>query len=824
MPTLPRDDDFGLLAGAIPSDGAAWVAGDHRVTDKSDAEYGGMAKWAPRDYGIEATTPDLAASSWMAWRHVAGHTNVRIWGRFLWRHVSGVEQDVRCGLMARLQGIGSTVSASPERWFEASCYLLEAEIDASSATAELVLRRVDAGVVTDLDSVAGVSWPAGQTRELELHVNTMGGGDVRLYAVVGGEDLLTFDDLAVHALTGVGFFGFLTMDGDDAAGHSRTGIREFRAKRFNTDQVFVHDDFDRPNRVDEAPDYHLRSLWGPFEGLEQVAGAIQPVTDGENLGRFAMYQVRPTSADYDVQTDLTFGTTARHWGGLAIRASKASTSADMEGFTGYLARLRIDDDEENLELLKIVDGTLIESARASVAGLATATPITLKVLVDGDVDVRVRVRVNGSLKITLNDDEADRITYAGQAGLYLLSATATPNVSAGDFTLDDPAAADDSVTVVETGDERVPLTAPAFLFADLSGWANGSRRLFPLPAVPVDAASVALYWSGLRVQNVTGAPTALSHSANAAGRTIYTGFTPASGDRLLVEYPRVGNADFVMGEVPAGTINGTNKQFTLSEEPASPDSVRVFAHGLRLRYAGTTTTPAVHEYSLPTSLDLRVGIAPEVGGQFCVDFPKAAAPASPVFGEVPTGDIDGSNQRYTLAAKPNSTLETAQWINGFRLAPGYSSPTAVEFGIDGADVLTGDTPSGSDWLVTDYVPEGAYLETLDLLPDLPWSPVERFGSLGAMFEYPYEQSVATMEQSRAEYPLRASGISRAEHDYVVEFVRRRKGPYEQFLWTPPDEDAPVTVHLAGNSFKHSKHGPDVYAVEMKLERLIAFNP
>jgi phage-related protein len=825
MPTFPRTDDFAFLAGSLPADGAGWVAGDHIFLDKSDDEFGQMARWAFRDHGIEATDASTPATSWMAWRFAPANDNVRVKGRFFWRHVSGTEQPVQCGVMARLQAIGSTAAGPPARWYEASCYVAQAEIDPETETASLFLRRVDAGVVTDLEEVAGYEWPAGRSRELELRVDNVPVGKVRLYLLVGGEELAQFEDPAVSALTVGGLYGFQTMDAAAAGGESRTGIREFRASRYSNDTVYLHDDFDRPNRVDDAPEYHLRSLWGPFTGLEQVSGAIRPTSASEDAGRFAMYQVRPTEADYDVQADFTFATSDRHWGGLCVRASKASTAADLAGFTGYLARLRIDDAEDNLELLKVVAGTVIDIERASVSGLATATPITLNVQVDGDVDTRVRVRVNGDLELTYDDELADRHERAGQAGVYLLSATATPNVSAAAFELDDPDPAADTVTVPATGDEHVGLSEKTFAIVEISDQCNGSRTSFSLPAVPASDSAVALFWNGVRVRDAGGTPGAIEHSTDAASSTVRTGFAPLSIDRLIAEFPIDGNEDFVMGEVPAGTINGTNKQFTIAEEATAPEAVRVFVHGLRLKYAGTTTTPAVDEYSFPTSLDLRVGIAPVAGGQFCVDYPKdSAAPTNPVFGEVPAGSVNGVNQAFALAARPNSNIEAAVYINGYRLSAGYASPSAVEVGLSEFDVTLGDVPSGDDWLVADYLLAGDYEEVLDLVPDLPWTPTIRSGTIGARFEYGYEQVVPTMVSTRATYPLKASGITKAKRDYVKEFIDRRVGPYQQFLWTPPDSDEPVSVHLGDRSYREMKLAPDVYSVELMLEQLIVANP
>lgn len=816
MPTLPRTDGFGALAGSIPSDGSSWIPGALIASDKPADEYGRFWVWGVRDYGVQTVDPDVMASAWLAWRHQLSQDDVRVTARLHWRHVSGDRHDVSCGLLARLQASPSVGVGLPERWLAGSCYALEAEIDAETETAGWYLRRYDAGVATELDAVA-MPWPEATGYDVELRVFDRDDGGVRVRAFVAGAEILAATDPAISALPG-GLVGFLTSDSANTAGRSRAGIREFRVRRYGSGATLFHDDFGRPNQVDATPAYHLRSLWGPFTGLEQTGGLIQAA--GADTGRVALYQVRPTDPDYRVTATVEFADTATHWAGLCVRASKATTNGDLAGLTGYLARLRIDTDTENLELLKLVGGVVVDKEKVDAEGLTATTPIALRVDVAGDVKTIVKVRVNGVLLLSYRDEAADRHTRSGQAGVYLLSAGSAGLVTLDDFELKDPPAADDTVILRRFGDERVGIAEQTFVMCDLSSQIVEGSRTFRLPAVPASSTAVALFRNGLRVQRVASDPTALQHSTDVSVPSVFCGFDSSPGDRILADIVRTGNDDIIVGEIPTGTVNGTNKVFALAEAPLAPGAVRVFVHGLRLKYAGTTLTPAADEYSIPSGTAVRVGTAPIAGMQFCVDYLRASASGlNPVFGEAPVGDIDGVNQTFTVATAPNSLVELAPWLNGLRLEPGAGALAGTEYSLAADEFITGANPDGTDWLVADYVPLDAYLEVFDLVPDDPFTPTVRLLTSVERMEYGYEQTFPVMAQPRELYPIRATAVTRAKRDYVIAFLHARTGPHGYFLWLPPDETEEQLVHLADGSIRETKLAPDIYTLELTLERL-----
>lgn len=816
VPTLPRTDSFAFLAGSIPSDASGWVHGDHIATDKASSAYGAATRWGARDFGVASTVADTPARSWFAWRVPTAQQAVRVRGRFFWRHVEGERQDVRLGLMARLQSISSTASGPPARWYAGDAYTLDVEVDTTAETATLGLYRVDQGVPSLLDELEDFAWPEAREKELELRITNRGNGSVRLELRVADEEVLRVIDEPATALTAAGAYGWMASDARTADGRTRSAIRSFTAAQYASGNVILEDDYARPNRIDATPAYYVRSLWGPFAGLEQVSGAIRPTTASEDFGRIALAQIRPTDPDYTVEATFTFASGA-HWGGLVARASKASTAADLAGFTGYLARLRVDTSTDNLEVLKVVAGTVIDTVTASVSGLSTGVAVALLLDVSGDTEVVVKAKVNGTLRLTYRDELVDRHTRAGQAGIYMLSATSSPGVSLTAFELDDPPSADDTVTVLELPDEDAGIVEPEFAIVDLTAQVNGSRTTFTLPSQPSGDGVVALFHNGRRLAYDT-TPAADQYSVDAVGLEVTTGFTPAVGDTLAAEYPLVGNSSYTMNEVPTGSVNGSNRLFLLSTQPHAASQVRVYVEGVRLRHIDSLSLNP-DQYSLPTSLQLLVGVAPS--DHIVVDYRKASAGAgNPVFGQIPAGSIDGVNRTFTPATAANSPSQAGVYLNGYRLGLASGEADTTEFAAQGNAFVLGDTPSGSDWVLVDSIQADNFLAELELAPDYSFTVEERFLTLSATFAYDYEQTLPVMEQSRERWPVVASGLTTAQHAALVAFLRARKGPLTQFLWTPPDATEPVSVHVAESGFSSRKVGPDVFTVSFVLERVM----
>ena len=194
------------------------------------------------------------------------------------------------------------------------------------------------------------------------------------------------------------------------------------------------------------------------------------------------------------------------------------------------------------------------------------------------------------------------------------------------------------------------------------------------------------------------------------------------------------NSAFVTGEVPAGTIDGTNDDFTLASTPTT-SSVQVFLNGVRQKItddytvSGSTITFVT---APPTSSNILVDYS--VGAQG-----NSVGTNSYIAKEAVTGSIDGSNAVFTTArAYIAGSLEV--YVNGLKQGTAHLTETAPSSGTFTLDVApaTGDVvevayqynlnPSGNADTVDGYhleaimqaiYPVGSvYVSGSDTMPEL----------------------------------------------------------------------------------------------------------
>lgn len=106
-----------------------------------------------------------------------------------------------------------------------------------------------------------------------------------------------------------------------------------------------------------------------------------------------------------------------------------------------------------------------------------------------------------------------------------------------------------------------------------TGTINGSTTVFTT-AQNFDSGTTMVYLNGLRQARGTD-------YTETSDSTITMASPPVSGDELTMDYllPSV-SSDLVVGEVPAGTLNGSNATFTVST-PFVASTTSVFRNGLR---------------------------------------------------------------------------------------------------------------------------------------------------------------------------------------------------------------------------------------------------
>jgi hypothetical protein len=112
-----------------------------------------------------------------------------------------------------------------------------------------------------------------------------------------------------------------------------------------------------------------------------------------------------------------------------------------------------------------------------------------------------------------------------------------------------------------------------------TGSINGTNGTFTLAKAPAAPTSVALYKNGI-LQSYGVDFTVSGQTVTFAAQSL-----PQSGDVVQAFYRTTGTsptAVFVDGEVPAGTINGTNTTFTLANAPNPSASLKLYKNGVLL--------------------------------------------------------------------------------------------------------------------------------------------------------------------------------------------------------------------------------------------------
>lgn len=148
-----------------------------------------------------------------------------------------------------------------------------------------------------------------------------------------------------------------------------------------------------------------------------------------------------------------------------------------------------------------------------------------------------------------------------------------------------------------------------------------------------------------------------------------------------------GDAEITVGEVPSGTVNGSNTVFTLTQLYTT-GSTMVYRSGVR-QLRGT-------DYTESGLAEITFADAPIGGDVLEVDYVADGAPGALVSGETPSGTKNGINTTFTLAHVP-ATNTTSVFRNGLReqLGIGYTESTNT--------IVFTTPPLTSDILLVDYL-------------------------------------------------------------------------------------------------------------------------
>jgi len=136
-----------------------------------------------------------------------------------------------------------------------------------------------------------------------------------------------------------------------------------------------------------------------------------------------------------------------------------------------------------------------------------------------------------------------------------------------------------------------------------AGAVNGSNATFTLTNAPNPPSSLALYRNGLLLQQN------VDYTLSTGSITMQSPAVPQTGDTLIASYRMAANlpgVGFVDSETPAGSIDGGNTVFTLSQNPNPDGSLAVFRNGMRLKSGVDYTTTG-------NSITFAAGTIPQIG-------------------------------------------------------------------------------------------------------------------------------------------------------------------------------------------------------------------
>lgn len=144
----------------------------------------------------------------------------------------------------------------------------------------------------------------------------------------------------------------------------------------------------------------------------------------------------------------------------------------------------------------------------------------------------------------------------------------------------------------------------------------------------------------------------------------------------------------VTNEVPGGTINGTNDDFTTAVDYV-PGTLKVFKNGVRMKGSGADFTETSGGFTMVTP--------PATGTVLLVDYYTTGTAyvegyAYTIYGETPSGSVNGTNVDFVTASSYiGGTLQV--YVNGLLQATTThvteDTPSAGEFSLDTAP-QTGD--------------------------------------------------------------------------------------------------------------------------------------
>lgn len=182
--------------------------------------------------------------------------------------------------------------------------------------------------------------------------------------------------------------------------------------------------------------------------------------------------------------------------------------------------------------------------------------------------------------------------------------------------------------------------------------------------------------------------------------TIFQAFLDTSQE-IIEPVPEPGitvDTGVFVTEIPAGTRNGVNTVFTLSNDPvlggtASPgDSTRLAAHGITCQRVASAPGNMQYALSGTGNRTVTMGMAPAAtGAPFFIVYNRSASQTGILVRETPAGVRNGSNAIFTLSRVP---VPQSMWLTiGSPLMQVSSSPGQMEYVLSGQTLTLGMGPT-----------------------------------------------------------------------------------------------------------------------------------
>lgn len=148
---------------------------------------------------------------------------------------------------------------------------------------------------------------------------------------------------------------------------------------------------------------------------------------------------------------------------------------------------------------------------------------------------------------------------------------------------------------------------------------------------------------------------------------------------------------FVDSETPSGTIDGSNRTFSLSAAPNPVSSVALYRNGILQKQPG--------DYNITGgTITFAIVSAPRPGDAIVIWYRTGAALTGFADGETPAGTINGVNPTFTLAAAPGPSASLQVFRNGIL------QKSSVDYTVTGSTLtfLSGSVPQSGDTMQVWY--------------------------------------------------------------------------------------------------------------------------